>query len=360
MNFRQYTKCVSISDFVGFKFVQYVMLGGVAVVTGLIAKILGAPFVPGLLITILSAIITYCLWWLYDRLICLGGDVCAVGFVLSVETPEEKSGPDIYDTDYSLNLVIPPTLIGAGKTEVENSTPLGTLVKEAADVAGYTFAGYTLPFSANLITKFASGKPAPADAELVTSCLHAEFEGAGVYDLLQACKAALAFALAAAAVCSIPVFGWIACVILSVVAAVITFAGFYNAADDTGNPTDVNPNLTAIHSAQRPDGFGADILVVKGTWVYDSAHTGWNEIHPIKQCQKIGTMIGQGWAEIQISDDPVVLQQIPDIPSWISGWCALLATLTDPATVTNQQLPQNQWTVHPLIDGCDPDSSPLR
>lgn len=36
-------------------------------------------------------------------------------------------------------------------------------------------------------------------------------------------------------------------------------------------------------------GRGADILVVKGSWVYDSAHEGWNEIHPIKHCQTIGT-----------------------------------------------------------------------
>jgi hypothetical protein len=99
---------------------------------------------------------------------------------------------------------------------------------------------------------------------------------------------------------------------------------------------------------------------LKGTWVYDSAHTGWNEIHPIKQCQKIGTMIGQGWTEIQISDNPVVVQQITDIPGWISGWCKLLDTPNDPATVANQQLPQNQWTVHPLVDGCDPGSSPPR
>jgi hypothetical protein len=360
MNYRQYTKCASISAFVGFQWVQYVMLGGVAVIAGYLSYILGAAFVPGLLITILSAIITYCLWWLYDRLICLGGDVCAVGFVLSVETPDEKTGFDIYDTDYSVNLVIPPTLIGASKTEVEDSTPLGILVKETSDVAGYSFAGYTLPFSANLITKFPSGIPDPTQSELVTSCLHAEFEGGGVYDLLQSCQAALAFAIAAAVVCSIPVFGWIACVILSVVAAVITIAGFFNAVNDKGNPTDVNPNLTSIHAAESPDGYGADILVLKGTWVYDSAHTGWNEIHPIKQCQKIGTMIGQGWAEIQISDNPVVVQQITDIPGWISGWCKLLDTPNDPATVANQQLPQNQWTVHPLVDGCDPGSSPPR
>ncbi len=108
MSYRQYTKCASISAFVGFTWVQYVMVGGAAVVAGYLSYILGASFVPGLLITFLSGTIAYCLWWLYNRLICLGGDECAVGFVLSVETPEDKTGFDIYDTDYSLNLVSLP------------------------------------------------------------------------------------------------------------------------------------------------------------------------------------------------------------------------------------------------------------
>jgi len=30
--------------------------------------------------------------------------------------------------------------------------------------------------------------------------------------------------------------------------------------------------------------------LVSGTWVYDSAHEGWNEIHPIKKCLRLGTV----------------------------------------------------------------------
>src|SRR5262249_45975518 len=161
--------------------------------------------------------------WLYDRLICLGGDKCAVGFVLSVETPDEKSGFDSFDTDYSLNLVLPPTLVGASQWDVENSTPLGNLVKETADVANYYFAGYHLPFTGNLITKFSNGDP--YGGQFTTACLHAEFEGGGVYDLLQSCYTALALATAAAVACAIPVVGWVACLILSVAAVVITLAG---------------------------------------------------------------------------------------------------------------------------------------
>ena len=112
MSYRQYTKCASISSFVGFQWVQYVMIGGAAAVGASLALLLAGAVVPVLLITVLSGIIAYCLWWLYDRLICLDGDVCAVGFVLTVETPDEKSGFDSFDTDYSLNLVLVSTQVG--------------------------------------------------------------------------------------------------------------------------------------------------------------------------------------------------------------------------------------------------------
>ena len=356
MSYRQYTKCASISSFVGFQWVQYVMVGGAAVVGFFLATLLaGGVIVPVYLIAALSAIIAYCLWWLYDRLICLGGDVCVVGFVLTVETPDEKTGLDSFDTDYSLNLVLPPTLVGATQTEVENSAPLGNLVKETSDVSNYSFLGYHLPFQGDLITKFSNGDP--YGGQFTTACIHAEFEGGGVYDLLQSCQTALALATIAAAVCSIPVFGWIACLILSVAAAVITLTGIANALDDKGNPNDVNSNLLPIHPALSPDGDGADILVVKGTWVYDSAHEGWNEIHPIKQCQWAGSMSDQQWKEIQVSRNPDIFQDIPDINAYVQGWCAMLATVTDPGTVASQQLPQNQWTIHPLVDGCQPAGS---
>ncbi len=354
MDFRQYTKCAPASKFVGFLWVQYVMLGGAGIAAGALALLLSGAFIPGVMIGLLTAVITYCLWWLYDRLICLGGDICVVGFVLSVEKPEDKTGLDKFDTDTSLNLVLPPNLVGASRAQAEASVPLGKFMMEQPDVANYRFLGYSLPFAGNMITKFPTG--IPDGSQFVTDCMHAEFEGGGVYDLLQACYAALALATAAAVVCSIPVIGWVACLILSAIAGLITLVGAINALNDTGNPTDVNASLSSIHPAQAPDGSGADILLVKGTWVYDSAHEGWNEIHPIKQCLKIGTMLDQQWKEVQTFEGQV--QDIPDVTAYVNNWCTLLATSTLPATIANQGQPQNQWIVHPLVDGCQPAGGP--
>jgi hypothetical protein len=352
MSYRQYTKCANIGSFVGFTWVQYVMAGGAAVVAAALTVLLGGAFVPALMVGVLSAIIAYCLWWLYDRLICLGGDICIVGFVLSVETPDEKSGLDSYDTDYSLNLVLPPNLVGASRASVETSQPFGKFMKKQSDITNYSFAGYHLPFSGNLVTKFSTGDP--YGGQFTTDCMHAELEGGGVYDLLQACYAALALAAAAAAVCAVPIFGWIACIVLSLASGLVTLGGIMNALNDTGNPTDVNPNLTSIHAADAPDGSGADILLVAGTWVYDSAHEGWNEIHPIKQCQKIGSMLNQQWKEIQIGPAPRDVLVISDIRAFAESWCTLLGTANDPVTIANQQLPENKWQLHPLVDGCQP------
>jgi hypothetical protein len=67
-----------------------------------------------------------------------------------------------------------------------------------------------------------------------------------------------------------------------------------------GSPTDVDPSLGDLQpikldpNTDKPLA-GADIVYVRGTWVYDSLHEGWNEIHPVKVCAKVGTWTGD-WA----------------------------------------------------------------
>lgn len=358
MQFRQFTKCVDASHFLGFKWVQYVLAGGAAVAGAALTALLGGAFIPGLMVGFLSLVIAYCLWWLYDRLICLGGDICILGFVLTVEPPEEKTGLDSFDTDYSINLVLAPDGIGATRAEVESSLPQGKFMGEQPGVANYSFLGYHLPFEGNLIQKFPTGKP--DGSQFLTDCMHIEFEGGGVYDLLQACYAALALAAVAAAVCAVPIFGWIACLVLSIASGLITLVGAINALNDKGNPTDVNSNLTSIHAANAPDGSGADILVVSGTWVYDSAHQGYNEVHPVKQCVRTGSIIVP-WTLIDVGtpDHPVPLA-IDDIGAYIDSWCSALSAAVSVGTIANQGQPQNQWVLHPLVDGCQPDEPPPR
>lgn len=334
MAYRQYTKCISVGDYQA----QWLSMGpGIlaAAAVAITVLMVGGALVPGMATAALLAVIAYCEWWLYKRLICLNKEVCAMGWVITVETPAEKSGLDKFDTDYSVNLCLAPFNLGAKQADIEKEPVQGWIIKETDDIKNSVhptlgFAGLTAKQYSNY-----------AD----TASCHAEFEGGGVWDLYQAAKAALPFAAAAAVVCSIPVFGWIACAILGGIAAVITVAGIVEALNDWGSPSDVDPALGNEIHTNDPTGRGADILFVKGEWVYDSAHEGWNEIHPIRHAQRVGTWDGS-WS---MSADAV------------TAMCDAVGRANDPGTVANQQQPENQWQIHPLVDGCNPgDNRPPR
>lgn len=334
MAYRQYTKCVSIGNYIGSVAAQAIVAAAIGLFPLLAAAIAGAALAPAILIPFLLGIIAYCRWWLYDRLICLGGDRCAVGLLISVEPPEEKSGLDAFDTDYSINLLLAPNTIGASQATVEGSYQ-GELIKLQPAIASEG-----LDWQGESATTPNSGDPESA-------VLHAEFEGAGVYDLLLACLAALALASIATVICAIPVFGWIACIIFALIVAAVVGIGMAVALNDTGNPADVNENLGNLEQ-------GLDILVVRGTWVYDSAHEGWNELHPIKACHRAGLLTGHWDDEFAKLADLVPPGTPLDVATYVTYWCAALDGATAPGTVIAQTRPENQWTIHPVIDGCEP------
>src|SRR3954454_964485 len=111
--FNQWTRCTSRANYIG-KVAAQVIIG--AAVSAL-PLIVGAALAPAIGLVVFGAIIAYCRWWLYDRLICLGGDVCAYGWVVTVEPPSEKSGLDIFDTDYSFSIALAPD--GLGTTQAQ-------------------------------------------------------------------------------------------------------------------------------------------------------------------------------------------------------------------------------------------------
>ena len=102
MAYKQYTKCVQPADHSG-------LLPGMlaAAITGLALLIVGVGW-GAIGIGACMALLAYCRWWLYDRLVCLGGDRCAVGLLVATHPPSEKSGFDAFDTDYSIDLLLAP------------------------------------------------------------------------------------------------------------------------------------------------------------------------------------------------------------------------------------------------------------
>lgn len=408
MAYDQYTECVTVKDHGGKTVFTLAVIGTIitALVTGL--------FNPYTLVASLLTLIAYCRWWLFGRLICLGGERCAIGLLGNVEPPDEKSFPNSLDTDYSINLILaphniqelppgypgsvpppPPPPAGPNPTEYYEDKFKQAMHHQIADdgiqgdriqeqsttnaektILGakkYDFEGYFSTVAGSSVLY------------KLQPYLHCEFEGGGVHDLYEAAKIALAFATAAAVLCSIPVVGWVACAILAAAAAIITFVGLLIGLNDQAKPSVFDPRtgITSDHLENMQD-----ILFVRGDWVYDTAHEGWNEIHPIKDCRLIAkatritsdqvdwdlaiapfmVMTGRWAFDLKDPAHPIPIKTSgsptkDDWKNWVNAECEASSQASTPFTVVAQTRPENTWTVHPDVDGCRPDpnstSSPL-
>ena len=173
--------------------------------------------------------------------------------------------------------------------------------------------------------------------------LHAEFEGAGVYDFSIGAGIAYGLAVAAFMACVAipPPWGVIVGAILAFLAFLAWLFSYLFGANDYAGPGDVAGAPSEFHQNEGGTGpnagLGADVLYVYGTWVFDSLHTGWNELHPIKKCTVIGRWNG-AWPA--------------DVPEVARRFDKGFDDARTPGTNMAQQDPHNRWKVHPYVDGC--------
>jgi hypothetical protein len=397
MSFVQHTQCVTIEDkdypsWAPRPTTTLVLLSIPVLLASLVQPWVAAIEVPLLL--------AYCRWWLYDRLICLGGDRCAIGMLGAVEPPSEKSGFDKFDTDYSINLLLAPHNIQELPQDYPASVPPAP--PPPADATEYYHDEFLKALQRAIADDGIQGEliqeqPTTKDdgwdflgafnkavGSMVLyheqAYLHCEFEGGGIYKLMKALEILLPLVTAAAVVCSIPVFGWIACAILGAVIAVVSVAGIVIALNDTGKPSVVDPatgeTTDQLHTNR-------DILFVKGTWVYDSAHEGWNELHPIKECLLVGQVrylsndvidwddaikyfmaaVGRWRLDATDPENPIPIKDSgpatgQDWKDYVQFTCDKVGIATSGVTVTGQGAPEHTWTIHPEVDGCRPADDP--
>jgi hypothetical protein len=334
MSYQQYTQCVapqnhsSMNQYVS-AVIQGLLAGGIA---ALIAVAAGEPWCALLGVEIFGfvGVIAFCEWWLYDRLICLGGDESAVGMLVSIEPATGKSGLGAFDTDYSINLLLYDDEPGISQAVAEVRPPYGHLIKETDDIKNLG-----LQFRGESATDTATG--------VKSAILHAEFEGAGMRDLRAGAQVGLGLTEAALIACLVipgPIGAAVAAFLAFLAFLAALFAALFGLGD-TGDPSDVNPNLGQLHTNDPATGnLGADLLYVRGTWVFDTFHEGWNEIHPIKVCTRVGR--------------------------WDGDWPGDLGTTIEQAhdgfddadkdeTKVHQRRPRHGWHIHPDVDGCDDD-----
>jgi hypothetical protein len=334
MAYEQYTHCEQASGHSSMnQYVQaFIYAGPFAAIGALIVAVVNP--LCGLIVAEVSAALwglAYCDWWLYHRLICLGGDQSAVGMVVSTEPATGKTFPDNFDTDSCFNLLLASNIPGATQSTVEASSPFGFLIKEQDATKNEG-----LPWDAYASTDKATG--------VESAVLHCELEGAGVYDMMITCQVALGLSVAALIAClADALVGTVVAIVLAILALLAALIGGLIANNDTGSPEDVG--LPSIETNQT-NGVGADILGVFGTWVYDSGHNnqdrGWNEIHPVKKAEKLSTWTGS-WP--------------PNTPTLIARWSEKVAEAESPLTVAEQTKPEHQWEVHPFVDGCSPEDA---
>ena len=183
--------------------------------------------------------------------------------------------------------------------------------------------------------------------------LHCEFEGSRTHDML----AALEGFPFGKSFCKKNWFTKLLCKVVAALLAPVVFAALALAwAQNTAGST--APALVGGGTIGPKDR-----VIVRGSWVYDAGHSGWNEIHAVRIVQRVDS----------VPNNPA------EFKAFLHRWCERLAeTPTSegaprqgalpvykpqevPAanlTLTAQQQPENQWEFHPLIDGCRPADQP--
>jgi hypothetical protein len=350
----QYTTCVEAPNYNNWN--QYLQAGIPAVFAGAIAFAAAASaampwcYLAALAVTGSVFGLVFCSWWLTDRLICLPADptattgpavdVCAVGMFVNPDQEEPSVIPynlPKLDTDWTMNIV----LYG---TEPSDSTVNVLLAEdEAITNRSLSFNGHTASYVLNGVFDGSTEAYMNNGVTITSPVLHCEVEGAGIADYqkwLQVTLAAAIGALVAQAVVSlIPVIGPIIAAILALLAWLLSLLGFYASENDQASqpqgPGDQPLPLTPPGTAS---GAPASVVGVIGTWVYDSVHDGWNEIHPVKSIQAVGTMAPS-------------LDGYPWDPSW-AGWCDMMNQASSGPTRQTQLQHSNGWIIHPVVDGC--------
>lgn len=308
-----------------------------------------------------------CQYLLHGKLVCLGGDECAIGQMAAFNTVDDKSGFEKLDNDFGIRIVLCPTSLGSmvrGDDErVDNHKlailgPQGRLIEERPNMPtprdpgsgpqpSPKFKGVYVEF---LFNNFGPPVvyPTSVDEPFYIPVLHCEIEGERINAV---CTALSIFNNPVVeAFCSIPLFGWVICWIVTIAMAPV-IAAVFAAAWALGS----NDNRDFDKAGSLKE---EDTVVITGRWVYDAGHQGWNELHPVWSVQKIQDIC-----------------DVYDFEDYRKRWCDRTMEVPPPrkpadprpagmspaqeAVWAEQVKPDNRWTYHPIVDGCgEPAAEP--
>ena len=96
---------------------------------------------------------------------------------------------------------------------------------------------------------------------------------------------------------------------------------------------------------------------------FDSLHEGWNEIHPIRDCQILGRLEPDEngefkWSNFRYKDKETntefTLDSIESFKLLHDYWCAQFKGAKDAQDNGSTTNPVHDWGIHPTVDGCNP------
>jgi hypothetical protein len=289
----------------------------------------------------IAAVFELCRFLHGGKLICLEKGVCAIGRVAAVHpVGSDKSGFENMDDDFTFDLILAPHAANETKSEMIASDALqGRFIDDRTAVTdlGLGYKGDSV--------KFPKIDPSGHKTEI----LHSEVKGCRVHDVCIVLKVMSVPTAAAAVICSIPILGWIACLVAMLVVLIITAVtmAIVWAATHNGALSDVMDPASGELVSADDFGNGGDVVLVRGDWVYDAGHDGWNEIHPVRHAQKI--QVDDKFMGTAKADADLVAAFRREV---YEPWCLEVGKSEDPLVVVEQQKPSNGWQIHPSIDGC--------
>ena len=304
-----------------------------------------------------------CDYLLHGKLVCLGGDVCAIGRVAEFQTVDDKSGFEQLDNDFSIRILLCPdslSLMGRGEEnrvsnyEIARQGPQGELITEQASMPvpldpkpkedqgpspkyWGTYVDFDAPYFGPPVVY-----PTSADAPYKVPVLHCEIEGDRIAAVCAAFQ--VIWNPVIETLCAIPLFGWLICLVISIalLPVILTTLATAWAAGSNDNRSFEDAGSLEV----------GDTVVITGRWVYDAGHAGWNEIHAVKSVQKIDDAVVCAW---QTFDDlhERWCDRVNEVPPEGAPGSRPAAMTPAQETVWEGQVDsKNRWVYHPAIDGC--------
>ncbi len=344
-NCGKHFKCVSKDDFQPLGAIALGIFTAGLIIIDIVVAIIAGSAIPGLgfvaWATFVAAVFDLCRFLHGGKLICIEETICIIGRIMElIPVGADKTGLEEMDDDFTFNILPSPHSPTELLAEVVMSDPYqGRFMQEQSQSSdlGLGYSGQSVKFDA---------------IDHDTEVFHCEVKGCRVHDVCNVLKAMSIVGIAVPIICAIPILGWLACLIaaaiwLAVTAAAVAIAW---AATHNGDINDVYDSASGeLRAADPITGEGGAVILVKGDWVYDAGHSGWNENHPVRHVQKLTDDIDNIYQGMAKADPDLVEKFKKEV---LDVWCFHVREPDDEDGKKAQEDPENGWKIHPHIDGC--------